>query len=101
MMDAIFTPPLQLHKAVLVGRLQCLAWLQRHRTAGTPWIALDDTQACFSNGSTQVMIVDGAFGFLPEHEDELRGRLDELEWPQNELELRNAYDSKRSNRPLH
>lgn len=42
---------------------------------GTPWIALDDTQACISEDRTQMMIVDGATGFLSEHEDEFGRRL--------------------------
>lgn len=54
---------------------ECLAWLQHYRIAGTPWIALDDTQACISEDRTQVMIVDGATGFLSEHEDEFGRRL--------------------------
>lgn len=57
---------------------ECMAWLQRHRNAGTPWIALDDTRACFGKGRAQVMIVDGATGFLPEHEDQLRVLLGKL-----------------------
>lgn len=54
---------------------ECMAWLQRYRDADTDWVALDDTQACFGKDMMQVMIVDGATGFSPSYENELRRRL--------------------------
>jgi hypothetical protein len=41
---------------------ECITWLQRNRSPGTCWLALDDTPEEFAPECTQVMVIDGADG---------------------------------------
>jgi hypothetical protein len=45
---------------------ECLAWLTRHRPAGTRWVALDDNAEEFAPGCENLLLVDGTQGLTPE-----------------------------------
>jgi len=54
---------------------QCVAWLARHRPAGTPWLAIDDTAEEFEPRCAQVLLIDGWVGLTPESAANLLRRL--------------------------
>ena len=58
---------------------ECRSWLRKHRTKGTPWLALDDRVWWFQPNSPNVMIVPFYSGSTADHEAELRERLRDLE----------------------
>ena len=58
-----------------VRQAECMGWLQMHRPAFTPWLALDDGADLFQPLCPNLMLLDGQKGFLPAHEEVLRAHL--------------------------
>lgn len=58
---------------------ECESWLGAHRAPGTPWLALDDRAYWFRPYCENLMEFEADTAFTPEHQDELRARLQEMQ----------------------
>ena len=58
-----------------IRHAECVAWLQKHRPAFTPWLAVDDRANLFRPLCPNLMLLDGQKGFLPAHQEVLRVHL--------------------------
>ncbi|MDP3606989.1 MAG: HAD domain-containing protein [Polaromonas sp.] len=54
-------------------------WLRAHRPVGTNWIALDDRAYLFRPFCENLMEFERNTAFRPEHQDELRARLRQMQ----------------------
>jgi HAD domain in Swiss Army Knife RNA repair proteins len=54
---------------------ECLAWLEQHADAQTPWLALDDRPAMFAPYCEQLVVCHPALGLTEETAARLDGRL--------------------------
>ena len=68
----------QLGEEIPLRQYECMEWLKANRTAGTPWLALDDRDDWFLPGCLNLMAVDRYAGFESSDAAEFRRHLANL-----------------------